>query len=372
MHRTRHPTLVYERGIDDDVSVPEADLVTVLALVVVHGLVAAHLLCRRLGGPGLGWLWPRAPPPRLAGGGGLEGRALGLAPPPGVGLAGVLTCVPVSRTLGRVLRAPTRAILLGGRVRATTQLLLLLPCLLLVQGLLARLLLSLLLLGILHLLGLQLLLLLLLLMKKLLLLQLLLLLLLLHQKVLLLLLLILMRVLLWRPSVRRRSLASATRPVRVRRGHGGGRSRRGLVGRVVGGGARLSTALLWGRLLLVLWRGLLLLLLVLLLLLLLLLVLLLLLLLLVRLGRLLVITGLLWHWGRSLESVLRHILPSSLKTALLFLVLLLSLDIVVADVADHFRVCLESKRLRIVDHSCKLSFGRLEFSMVLCLGLGLK
>ena len=46
MHRSRHPALIDERCVDDDVPVPEADLVTVLALVVVHRLVAAHLLPR--------------------------------------------------------------------------------------------------------------------------------------------------------------------------------------------------------------------------------------------------------------------------------------------------------------------------------------
>ena len=44
MHRPRHPAFVYEGRVDDDVAVAEADLVAVLALVVVHGLVAAHLL----------------------------------------------------------------------------------------------------------------------------------------------------------------------------------------------------------------------------------------------------------------------------------------------------------------------------------------
>ena len=49
MHRSRHPAFVDERCVDDDVPVPEADLVAVLALVVVHRLVAAHLLPRLTG-----------------------------------------------------------------------------------------------------------------------------------------------------------------------------------------------------------------------------------------------------------------------------------------------------------------------------------
>ena len=49
VHCSRHPALVDERCVDDDVPVPEADLVAVLALVVVHRLVAAHLLPRLTG-----------------------------------------------------------------------------------------------------------------------------------------------------------------------------------------------------------------------------------------------------------------------------------------------------------------------------------
>lgn len=44
MHRARHPTFVDEGCVDYDVPVPEADLITVLTLVVVHSLVAAHFL----------------------------------------------------------------------------------------------------------------------------------------------------------------------------------------------------------------------------------------------------------------------------------------------------------------------------------------
>ena len=41
VHRACHPALVNEGGVDDDVPVPEAHLVCVLALVVVHCPVAA-------------------------------------------------------------------------------------------------------------------------------------------------------------------------------------------------------------------------------------------------------------------------------------------------------------------------------------------
>lgn len=50
VHRACHPALVNEGGVDDDVPVPEAHLVRVLALVVVHGPVAA----RPLGDPAAG------------------------------------------------------------------------------------------------------------------------------------------------------------------------------------------------------------------------------------------------------------------------------------------------------------------------------
>jgi len=50
VHRPRHPALVNKGGVDDDVPVPEAHLVRVLALVVVHGPVAA----RPLGDPAAG------------------------------------------------------------------------------------------------------------------------------------------------------------------------------------------------------------------------------------------------------------------------------------------------------------------------------
>ena len=44
VHRPRHPALVNEGGVDDDVPVPEAHLVRVLTLIVVHGPVAASPL----------------------------------------------------------------------------------------------------------------------------------------------------------------------------------------------------------------------------------------------------------------------------------------------------------------------------------------
>jgi len=44
VHRPRHPSLVNEGGVDDDVPVPEAHLVRVLALIVVHGPIAASPL----------------------------------------------------------------------------------------------------------------------------------------------------------------------------------------------------------------------------------------------------------------------------------------------------------------------------------------
>jgi len=40
----RHPALVNEGGVDDDIPVPEAHLVHVLALVVIHGPVTASSL----------------------------------------------------------------------------------------------------------------------------------------------------------------------------------------------------------------------------------------------------------------------------------------------------------------------------------------
>ena len=52
----RHPTLVNEGGIDDDVSILEADLVNVLRLVVVHGPVAPGALGYPARGVGLGVL----------------------------------------------------------------------------------------------------------------------------------------------------------------------------------------------------------------------------------------------------------------------------------------------------------------------------
>ena len=213
VHRPRHPALVDEGGVDDDVSVPEADLVAVLALVVVHGLVAAHLLPGylparwRLGCPNLG----------LAGRG-LEGgrRRLGLAGSPWV----ALLLPPVLAVAVGLLPVAwlSSVVLLRGRGRARTRLLLshllLLLLLLLIHRLLSSLLLllPLLLLGVLQLLRFQLLLLLLLLVEKLLLLQLLLLMLLLHQKLLLLLLLlllVLMGSLLRRSSIRRWRLTCA-------------------------------------------------------------------------------------------------------------------------------------------------------------------
>ena len=214
VHRPGHPALVDEGGVDDDVSVPEADLVAVLALVVVHGLVAAHLLPGdlparwRLGCPNLG----------LAGRC-LEGgrRRLGLADPPRIALLLVPPVLAVAVGLLPVAWLSS-VVLLRGRGRARTRLLLshlmLLLLLLLIHRLLSSLLLllPLLLLGVLHLLRFQLLLLLLLLVEKLLLLQLLLLLLLLHHKLLLLLLLlllVLMGGLLRRSSIGRWRLASA-------------------------------------------------------------------------------------------------------------------------------------------------------------------
>jgi len=48
----RHPALVYEDGINDDISVSEGNLVRVLGVVVVHRLIAPHAWSLRL----LGWL----------------------------------------------------------------------------------------------------------------------------------------------------------------------------------------------------------------------------------------------------------------------------------------------------------------------------
>lgn len=99
VHGARHPALVDERSIDDDVTVPEADLVAVLTLIVVHGLVAAHLL------PGLARPLLRRPPTllRLLAGWLLAGRllesgGLGLAVPARVALLAVLA-VAVRRLL---------------------------------------------------------------------------------------------------------------------------------------------------------------------------------------------------------------------------------------------------------------------------------
>ena len=150
VHRACHPALVYERRIDDDVAVPEADLVAVLALVVVHGLVAAHLL-PDLARPLLGR------PPALLGLAGcwllagrlLEGGGLGLAVSARVACLAAVLAVAIRRLL-HVWLLMLLAVL-GCWVRACALLLLrcLLSRLLLVHSLLAGLLLSLLLLRIL-------------------------------------------------------------------------------------------------------------------------------------------------------------------------------------------------------------------------------
>ena len=59
------------------------------------------------------------------------------------------------------------------------------------------------------------------------------------------------------------------------------------------------------------------------------------LLLLVGFACVLVIAGLLGHGRGSFEAGLGNVLPSALQASFLLLVLLLALDIMVADIADH-------------------------------------
>ena len=313
MHRPRHPALVDEGGVDDDVPVLEADLVHVLALVVVHGAVAAGSLAH--------------PPARVLGRGGGRGRAAGVGDgalgPPGVSCPAPAT--PPVVTIALAIAIGWLGILaVALRRSSVVVLLLLLLLLLLILPLLLLLLLqhcllsltSLLLLCFVHLLLLYLLL---------------------VQLLLLLVILLLLLLLLGRVAVGRghaagvAAAAAAAAVAAVARAAGGGPALGLVGGAVVGGGVALAAPgaraaggglQLLGRLL---GR----------------LVLLLLLLLLLLLSAVLAVAHL-GHLVRPPELLslrtLHHVLASALQTPLLLLVILDALHVVVGDVADHLGV----------------------------------